>query len=121
MLEWHNAELDFNDTPDGVSVYLVGTAKIKPGKLQIELGVKFTRLSETIKIALRTKEHKVWPEHQVYDIEEGMLAEKYASWITKFHRTNNSFRSVALKSAARAESGAVTWILALVDIIKKGD
>jgi hypothetical protein len=121
MLQWHNVELNFDDKPDDVSAYLVGTAEPSSGKLAVELNLKFTRGSQSIKVNLKSKVQKVWPEHQAFDIEDDMVADKYAHWIAKFHKLNTNFKSVVLKAAAKAGPGTATWLLSLVDVVKRGN
>lgn len=121
MMEWHNENLQFDDIPDNVSAFLVGTAQAFSGKLCVKLCVKFVRDSQLIRVELKSKDQKVWPAHQAFDIEEDMVANKYAHWIAKFHKLNPNFKSVVLKAAAKAGSGTTTWILSLTDVVKRGD
>jgi hypothetical protein len=116
MIEWHNERLSYSDLPDNVSVYLVGTTRISKGILNTRLDIRFERGSEKIKVTLREKDAKIWPVHHAYDIDETILVQKYNSWIDKFHKTTNSFKSIVLKAASKADVGTATWILSLSDI-----
>ena len=121
MLEWYNKSLVYDDMPDHIDAYLVGIAKPLLGKLHVELIVKFTRLSETIKIIWKTKDQKIWPANKLYDIDETALVEMYGSWIDRFNKNTKSFKSLVLKAASKSTGGVTTWVLSLIDIVKRGD
>ena len=114
MLEWNNTELDFDDMPDSVTVALVGTARVRPGKVLAMLSLKFKRNSETVSIELNSKERKIWPEHETFNIDEYAIAAMFNGWIEKFNKNTKTFKSAVLKAASKADPGVSTWLLSLL-------